>query len=117
MFHLWPRDDFILIALGNQDKTFTVTLVAPWKGVFDKLSAQSKQDQQELVKFFQENFPDATRLLGKSVFVRQIGKANTCQNDLFLSFWGCRLKAGAAPIVMCTVFFENPISRGTNLSQ
>ena len=31
VFHLWPRGDFTLIALANMDKTFTVTLFAPYE--------------------------------------------------------------------------------------
>ena len=31
VFHLWPRGEFTLIALANMDKTFTVTLFAPYQ--------------------------------------------------------------------------------------
>jgi kynurenine 3-monooxygenase len=30
--HIWPRNDYMLIALPNPDKTFTCTLFMPWEG-------------------------------------------------------------------------------------
>ena len=38
-FHIWPRGDFMLIALPNPDKSFTATLFAPYlgKGGFDTM--------------------------------------------------------------------------------
>ncbi|KAI6189760.1 Kynurenine 3-monooxygenase [Aphelenchoides bicaudatus] len=59
-FHLWPRGDFTLIALANMDKTFTVTLFAPFK-VFE----QEMFDSCSQLAFFRRNFPDALDLLGE----------------------------------------------------
>jgi kynurenine 3-monooxygenase len=60
VFHIWPRGDFTLIALANMDKTFTVTLFAPFK-VFE----QELYDSGSQVAFFRRNFPDALKLLGE----------------------------------------------------
>lgn len=57
--HLWPRDEFTLIALANKDRTFTLTLFAPFK-VFDQLATADDQ-----LEFFAKNFPDALDLLRK----------------------------------------------------
>ncbi|KAI6225197.1 Kynurenine 3-monooxygenase [Aphelenchoides fujianensis] len=59
-FHLWPRGDFTLIALANTDKTFTVTLFAPF-AVFERELANAAQQ----VAFFRRHFPDALRFLGE----------------------------------------------------
>jgi kynurenine 3-monooxygenase len=58
--HIWPRKDYMLIALPNLDKTFTCTLFFPFEGElsFDKL------DTDEKVKaFFEKTFPDAASLM------------------------------------------------------
>lgn len=57
--HIWPRHDFMLIALPNQDKSFTTTLFLPLT-IFQKLT-----NQDELLEFFQKYFPDAISLIGK----------------------------------------------------
>ena len=38
--HIWPRKDYMLIALPNLDKTFTCTLFFPFEGElsFDKIN-------------------------------------------------------------------------------
>ncbi|KAJ1952172.1 kynurenine 3-monooxygenase, mitochondrial precursor [Linderina pennispora] len=56
--HIWPRQSFMLIALPNQDKSFTVTLFMPWHS-FDQLKTG-----QDAVEFFRANFPDALDLMG-----------------------------------------------------
>uniref|UniRef100_A0A0N4Z5L6 Kynurenine 3-monooxygenase n=1 Tax=Parastrongyloides trichosuri TaxID=131310 RepID=A0A0N4Z5L6_PARTI len=59
VFHLWPRGDFTLIALANRDKTFTVTIFAPFK-IFE----EEMYDDESVLKFFKKYFPDAYTLLG-----------------------------------------------------
>ncbi|VDK52933.1 unnamed protein product [Anisakis simplex] len=59
VFHLWPRGNFCLIALANIDKTFTVTIFAPFQ-IFE----QHMSDDESIVDFFTKNFPDATELIG-----------------------------------------------------
>lgn len=57
--HLWPRHDFMLIALPNQDKSFTTTLFLPLN-IFETLTTTDK-----LLEFFQKYFPDAISLIGR----------------------------------------------------
>ncbi|HEX7847301.1 MAG TPA: NAD(P)/FAD-dependent oxidoreductase, partial [Chitinophagaceae bacterium] len=58
--HIWPRKDYMLIALPNLDKTFTCTLFFPFEGE----TSFSKLDTEEKVKaFFAKNFPDAVPLM------------------------------------------------------
>ncbi|CAI2353930.1 unnamed protein product [Caenorhabditis sp. 36 PRJEB53466] len=60
VFHLWPRGHFTLIALANRDKTFTVTIFAPFSEFERHMSTP-----EDVLSFFEENFPDAYLLLGK----------------------------------------------------
>lgn len=57
--HIWPRHEFMLIALPNQDKSFTTTLFLPLT-IFEKLKTTD-----ELLGFFQKYFPDAISLIGR----------------------------------------------------
>merc|ERR1712137_1528657 len=58
--HIWPRGNFMMIALPNPDKSFTVTLFMPWEGE-NGFNAIKTEDQ--LLRFFQETFPDALPLM------------------------------------------------------
>ncbi|RKH46547.1 FAD-dependent oxidoreductase [Corallococcus sicarius] len=58
--HIWPRGTFMLIALPNEDGSFTCTLFLPWEG---PVSFASLQTPQALEAFFQEQFPDARALI------------------------------------------------------
>ncbi|KAI6213687.1 Kynurenine 3-monooxygenase [Aphelenchoides besseyi] len=72
VFHLWPRGDFTLIALANTDKTFTVTLFAPFE-VFER----ELSDAAQQVAFFRRHFPDALKLMGEQHVVEvfeRVGK-------------------------------------------
>lgn len=54
--HIWPRGRFMLIALANEDGSFTCTLFMPHEGnenAFDKLNSKEKVDA-----FFKTTFPD-----------------------------------------------------------
>lgn len=55
--HIWPRGEYMLIALPNQDGTFTVTLFWPWEGPVGVRALE--QDDQALREFFAREFPDA----------------------------------------------------------
>ena len=57
--HIWPRKDYMLIALPNLDKTFTCTLFFPFEGEqsFSKLNTKEK-----VVDFFEKTFPDVIHL-------------------------------------------------------
>jgi len=54
--HIWPRDEFMMIALPNLDKSFTVTLFQAYEGAqgFDALNNDDK-----IMQFFETYFPDA----------------------------------------------------------
>ena len=58
--HIWPRGGFMLIALPNNDKTFTATLFMPQKGSsgFDNFSTTAKWTE-----FFEREFGDALQLM------------------------------------------------------
>nr|CAD7392601.1 unnamed protein product [Timema cristinae] len=62
--HIWPRGTFMMIALPNQDRSWTVTLFMPFHK-FDSLDTPEK-----LVEFFKECFPDAVALIGQDQLVR-----------------------------------------------
>lgn len=57
--HIWPRENFMLIALPNPDKTFTCTLFLAFEGAvsFDQL-----QNAQAISNFFETYFPDVPAL-------------------------------------------------------
>lgn len=58
--HIWPRKDFMLIALPNLDRSFTCTLFFPFEGEFSFASLNTP----ELVEdFFSRVFPDAFTLM------------------------------------------------------
>lgn len=58
--HIWPRRNFMMIALPNTDGTFTCTLFLPFEGgtSFEKL-----QTKEAVTAFFNEQFPDAVPLM------------------------------------------------------
>jgi kynurenine 3-monooxygenase len=58
--HIWPRKQFMLIALPNLDGSFTVTLFLPTKG---DLSFEYLNNKENLESFFLEYFPDAYALI------------------------------------------------------
>jgi kynurenine 3-monooxygenase len=58
--HIWPRDRFMLIALPNQDKSFTCTLFFPLEG---DLSFESIKDENAISEFFNQYFPDSVPLM------------------------------------------------------
>jgi len=58
--HIWPRGNFMLIALPNTDKTFTCTLFAPLKG---DISFQKIKTEEDIMTFFRSEFPDTIELI------------------------------------------------------
>lgn len=58
--HIWPRGNFMLIALPNLDASYTCTLFFPFEGA---PSFSSLRSEDEVLKFFQATFPDAVPLL------------------------------------------------------
>lgn len=57
--HIWPRGDFMMIALPNQDGSYTVTLFMPFTK-FEALSSPKK-----ILEFFYKYFPDSVPLIGE----------------------------------------------------
>ncbi|MBK6818358.1 MAG: FAD-dependent monooxygenase [Bacteroidetes bacterium] len=58
--HIWPRKNFMLIALPNLDGSFTCTLFFPFEG---EVSFQSIQTDEDITTFFQTYFPDVMSLI------------------------------------------------------
>lgn len=58
--HIWPRGGFMLIALPNQDKSFTCTLFLPWEGA---VSFEHLNNKSRITSFFKEYFPDVVPLM------------------------------------------------------
>lgn len=58
--HIWPRKDYMLIALPNLDKTFTCTLFFPFEG---EQSFEQLDTKEKVVEFFNKNFADAVPLM------------------------------------------------------
>jgi kynurenine 3-monooxygenase len=58
--HIWPRGNYMLIALPNMDGTFACILFLPFEGAdsFERLKTHS-----ELSQFFRERFPDVLPLM------------------------------------------------------
>lgn len=58
--HIWPRGNYMMIALPNTDGTFTCTLFMPFEG---PVSFEKLQTQEEVTAFFKEKFADAVPLM------------------------------------------------------
>lgn len=54
--HIWPRGRFMLIALANEDGSFTCTLFMPHEG--DKFAFDKLTSKEAVNDFFQTVFPD-----------------------------------------------------------
>lgn len=57
--HIWPRKEYMLIALPNLDKTFTCTLFFPFEG---ELSFNQLDTKEKVEKFFNSNFKNIPAL-------------------------------------------------------
>lgn len=58
--HIWPRGNFMMIALPNPDKTFTCTLFMPFEG---ENSFGSIKTDEEILGFFKTHFGDSVPLM------------------------------------------------------
>lgn len=58
--HIWPRGNFMLMALANLDGTFTCTLFMPFEG---ENSFGQLKDQTTLIDFFAKYFPDTKEVI------------------------------------------------------
>lgn len=58
--HIWPRHQFMMIALPNTDGSFTCTLFFPFEG---ELSFKSINNADHFLTFMEAQFPDAYPLM------------------------------------------------------
>jgi kynurenine 3-monooxygenase len=58
--HIWPRHNYMMIALPNIDGSFTCTLFFPFEGT---PSFASLKTEAEVEAFFKDQFPDAITLM------------------------------------------------------
>merc|ERR1711988_1382071 len=63
--HIWPRGQFMMIGLPNQDKSFTLTLFMP------TTTFENIKDRESLLQFFNENFRDSIALIGKDKLINE----------------------------------------------
>lgn len=64
-FHVWPRGEFMMVALPNLDKSFTLTLYMPYK-YFDEMKTK-----ESVLSFFAKHFPDSIDKLGPEQLVKE----------------------------------------------
>jgi len=117
--HIWPRGEFMLIALPNLDGSFTVTLFFPMKG---ETSFESLDTEDKVLNFFKKTFPDALvnmPTLTKDFFENPTSTLVTIRcnpwnyedkvilmgdaSHAVVPFYGQGLNAGMED---CTVFFD-----------
>lgn len=58
--HIWPRGEYMMIALPNPDKSFTCTLFYPFSGPVSFDTLKTKEDVEG---FFNKHFADAVPLM------------------------------------------------------
>jgi kynurenine 3-monooxygenase len=60
VLHIWPRGNYMLIALPNEDGSFTATLFLAKRGM---ISFESLTEPAAIEEFFTQSFPDARELM------------------------------------------------------
>jgi kynurenine 3-monooxygenase len=58
--HIWPRGEFMMIALPNLDGSFTCTLFLPFEG---ELAFDDLNNEAQVRAYFDTYFPDAVKLM------------------------------------------------------
>lgn len=58
--HIWPRGEFMMIALPNLDGSFTCTLFLGYEG---EKSFEKLKTEEQVMEFFKQYFPDAIPLM------------------------------------------------------
>jgi kynurenine 3-monooxygenase len=117
--HIWPRGNFMLIALPNVDGSFACILFLPFEGA-DSLAQLSSPSSVR--KFFESNFPDAVPLmpnLTDNFFANPTGSMVTVKCSPWHVEGRCLLLGDAAHAIVpffgqgincgfedCTCFFE-----------
>ncbi len=121
--HIWPRGNYMMIALPNIDGSFTCTLFFPYEG--ERSFAAIKTDT-ELLNFFLEVFPDAVPLmpnLAEDYFSNPIGSLVTIKcfpwshdgkslligdaSHAVVPFYGQGMNAGFEDITVLDQMLEN----------
>ena len=69
--HIWPRHEFMMIALPNLDKSFTLTLFMPFK-MFNDIKTKDN-----LLSVFMKHFPDSIEKIGEARLVEDYFKNPT----------------------------------------
>ncbi|PHR69025.1 MAG: kynurenine 3-monooxygenase [Lutibacter sp.] len=59
--HIWPRGDYMLIALPNMDGSFTVTLFLSYEN--GEYNFNNLTSEEKITEFFETQFPDALKLI------------------------------------------------------
>ncbi|MBV6642121.1 MAG: FAD-dependent monooxygenase [Cyclobacteriaceae bacterium] len=75
--HIWPRKDYMLIALPNNDKSFTCTLFLANEG---PISFSQLTSSHQIQKFLEDSFPDAVKLLPDPIDQFQKNPTSSLQN-------------------------------------
>jgi kynurenine 3-monooxygenase len=124
--HIWPRNEFMLIALPNLDRSFTLTLFLAFEG---ETSFAKLKDEQSVWDFFQEEFADCIPMmphLAEEFFENPTAGLVTVkcfpwayENALLIGdachaivpFYGQGMNAGFED---CTLLFETQKKHGDN---
>jgi kynurenine 3-monooxygenase len=125
--HIWPRGEFMMIALPNIDGSFTLTLFMTIEG---EVSFNSLNTNEKIMNFFLERFPDAVPLIPELLEDfnnNPVGNLMTVKCDpwqynddilllgdaahAIVPFYGQGMNAGFQD---CTVFNEMYEERGGN---
>ncbi len=80
--HVWPRNEFMLIALANPEGNFTVTLFMPKRGAVD--SFESLDRPEAVMQFFERQFPDFVPLVPdvtEQFFANPVGDLATIRTE------------------------------------
>ena len=59
--HIWPRGEYMIIALPNLDGSFTVTLFLAYEG--GTYNFNNLTNEEKVLEFFSKEFPDAMELM------------------------------------------------------
>ncbi|XP_015589862.1 kynurenine 3-monooxygenase isoform X2 [Cephus cinctus] len=62
--HIWPRGEFMMIALPNEDRSFTGNLFAPFE------TLRALDTPENLLNFYEDQFPDVLPLIGREKLVK-----------------------------------------------
>jgi kynurenine 3-monooxygenase len=79
--HIWPRKTYMLIALPNIDGSFACIFFFPFEG---ETSFASLDSEEKVMRFFQEQFPDAAALMPnllENYFINPTGSMVTVKCD------------------------------------